>query len=89
MLQKLINIFKTKSDLVDLVEEQSARIQELEDSAQSRLKLVEDTIKNSESLVKISDRTITLNKELLLKIEKLENEKELIKQELKSLLENN
>jgi hypothetical protein len=89
MLQKLINIFKTKSDLVDLVEEQSARIQELEDSAQSRLKLVEDTLKNSESLVKISDRTITLNKELLLKIEKLENEKELIKQELKSLLENN
>ena len=89
MLQKLINIFKTKSDLVDLVEEQSARIQELEDSAQSRLKLVEDTLKNSESLVKISDRTITLNKELLLKIEKLENEKDLIKQELMSLLENN
>ena len=89
MLLKLINIFKTKSELLDLVEEQSARIQELEDSAQSRLKLVEATLKNSESLTKLSDRTIALNKELLLKIEKLENEKDLIKQELRSLLENN
>lgn len=89
MLLKLINIFKTKVELIDLVEEQSARIQELEDSAQSRLKLVEATLKNSESLTKISERTIALNKELLLKIEKLENEKDLIKQELRSLLENN
>lgn len=89
MLLKLINIFKTKSDLLDLVEDQSARIQELEDSAQSRLKLVEDTLKNSDSLTKLNDRVIGLNKELLLKIEKLENEKELIKQELRSLLENN
>ena len=89
MLLKLINIFKTKSDLLDLVEEQSVKIQVLEDIEQTRLKLVEDAIKNCNSLVKTSDCVLELNTELLLKIEKLENEKEFIKQELKSLLENN
>lgn len=89
MLLKLINIFKTKVELIDLVEEQSARIQELEDSAQSRLKLVEATLKNSGSFENLSDNLIARNKELLSKIVKLENEKDIIKQELRSLLENN
>lgn len=86
MLLKLINIFKTKSELLDLVEEQSVRIQELEDKVESISKVNMASIISSKYL---DDRMVDLNRSLVRKIEKLENEKDLIKQELRSLLENN
>jgi hypothetical protein len=86
MLLKLINIFKTKSDLLDLVEEQSTRIQELEAKVESISKVNMASIISSKYL---DDRMVDHNRRLVRKIEKLENEKDFIKQELRSLLENN
>ena len=86
MLLKLINIFKTKSDLLDLVEEQSTRIQELEAKVESISNVNMASIISSKYL---DDRMVDHNRRLVRKIEQLENEKDFIKQELRSLLENN
>lgn len=41
MLNKIINAFKTKSELLDLIEEQSVQIQELESELDKKSKSIE------------------------------------------------
>ncbi len=89
MLLKIINIFKNKTELLGLLNTQDRKIQELDDRIEALLKLGRDSNSLSKSFSRLNNKAIALNKELLYKVEKLEKEKVFIKQELKSLLENN
>lgn len=82
-LTKIANYFKNKTDLIDLIEEQSIKIQELEEEFINTIKTnsyLNERLKNAHTKIVLEQKY---------KIIKLEKEKTFIKQELKSLLENN